>query len=135
LTNKAYKFIIAGLSVILFSGCATSLSTLKTNDPDIKTRYYKTSYENVINAACEAASTIPDWKLQDVDETLGVITIGESKSIWRYYIIKIRVKKVENDTISVDVTVEHSTDWQSLNKEYIVTFYNKLENVLKQKEE
>jgi hypothetical protein len=116
---------------MLSSGCATSLSTLKTNDQSIRTQYYKASYETAINAACEAASKISDWKVQDVDDATGIITVGESKNMWRYYIIKILVKKVENDIVSIDVTVEHSTDWLSLNKEYITTFYNRLGDVLK----
>lgn len=129
--NKNCKIFMVALLVITSSGCASSLSTLRTGDPSIKTRYYKVSYNTAINAACEAASKVPDWKVQDVDEVTGIITVGESKNIWRYYVIKIFVRKIESGVMGIDIKVSHSADWLSYNKQYVLAFYDKLDDILK----
>ncbi|RKY43221.1 MAG: hypothetical protein DRP85_00015 [Candidatus Makaraimicrobium thalassicum] len=127
---KNYLILLVILAMFM-SGCASSMSTIRATNSDIQTRYYNASYDKVINAAVEAANKMDGWKVQDVDDSLGLITVGET-TMWRYYVIRILVKKTKTGQVSVDVSSKHSTDIGSLNKKYIKGFLDKLDELLGQ---
>ncbi len=129
------KTDIKGLFLILLvmtfcSGCASSFSTIRTNNPALSSRYYIASYDKVINAAVEASSKTRNWKVEDVDEAQGIITVMDA-DIWRRYIIKIFVQQIPNGQIKVDVSSRTSADIIAANEEFIAEFLEKLDNLLK----
>lgn len=115
--------------VIFCSGCASSFSTIKTNNPFLKTRYYNASYDKVINAVVEAASKTRNCSVEDVDEPQGLITIIDS-DIWRNYIIKVKVKQIEVNRARVDIVSYTQADIVAANRKFVAEILERLDNLL-----
>ena len=126
--------VISGLIVALLAlscgGCASSFSTVKSSDSGLQTRVYGAPYEKALDAAVEAASKTRNCKVQDVDESRGVVTAVDSDR-WRSYIIKVIVTRGENNTVRVDVTSRTSADIVPTNREFIAEYFQRLDQLIK----
>ena len=123
--------ILSMMTSLVIGGCATpsSFSSLMTDDPSLKSRYYAAPYDKVINAAVEAASKTRTCKVQDVDEAQGLITAAD-KDVKRTYVMKIHVKEAGGGQIRVDVGSYTPSDIKSENIEFIREFLEKLDILL-----
>jgi len=111
-------------------GCASSYSTLRTNDPSLRSRFYNAPYSKVVDAVVEAASKTRNWKVQEIDEEQNLIMVVDEDG-WRRYVIKIYVKEMPDNRVRVDAVCATGGDIVMANKEFLMEFLAKLDNILK----
>ena len=127
-TKTVINFSSVVVCAFFVSGCATVQSSIASTDPNLITHHYDAPYEKVLNATAESASKVSDWKVDDVDKSLGIVTVMDSNT-WGSYIIKIKVKKISDNRMLVDITSRMDGYRPATNKK-LGLFYEILDNTI-----
>ena len=127
-TKKVISFSPVVVFAFFIAGCATIQSSVGSTDANLITHHYNEPYEKVLNATAESASKVSDWKVDDVDKSLGIVTVMDSNT-WGSYIIKIKIKKISDNKMSVDITSRMDGYRPATNKK-LSLFYEYLDKTL-----
>ena len=113
----------------------TEETSERAKDRTLKTRYYKETYERVLNHVLEIVKNKLNWNVVHVDRERGEV-MAETKGIISKYDVTISVFRVSPSRTAIDVVSAKQGGLGDLGQSYrnITSFFQALEKVLKEEE-